>query len=282
MSGFAGKALVELVLTGVVCGVLGVQVVLRRLAFFTETLGHIAFLGIVTATIAGVDIKIGAGVAAVGAFAVVARGGVASRGHHQYSGVVASGALALGVVLISSQPGFSRDLTAALVGSPLTVGYDDIAVAAIVAVLVAAVLALGHKELVLAAFDPVSARAFGYRARLIDGGLLGLLAVTVVTAVPAVGATLPLALLVGPAASALLWTRRIVPAMLLGGLLGATSGAVGLAVSLHYDVAIAAGIAVICGVLFALAAATSHLTVRARSLSALSRTRLRACDATGT
>jgi ABC-type Mn2+/Zn2+ transport system permease subunit len=273
MGGFAGRALVELVLTGVVCGVLGVQVVLRRLAFFTETLGHITFLGIVAASITQVDVKIGAGLTAMGAVAVMGRGGVASRRHHQHAGVMVSGALALGVVLISVQPGFSRDLTAALVGSPLTVGSDDIAAAAIMAVLVAVVLTLGHKELVLAAFDPVAMRALGYRTRLIDGGLLALLGLTVVTAIPAVGATLPLALLAGPAAAALLWTRHLVLATLLGGLLGATSAATGLAVSVHYRVATSAGIAVICGVFFALAVTTSHVP-RGRRLIAATATGL--------
>lgn len=79
MGGFAGRALVELVLTGVVCGVLGVQVVLRRLAFFTKSLGHVTFLGIVAASITQVDVKIGAGVAAMAAVALIGRGGVASR-----------------------------------------------------------------------------------------------------------------------------------------------------------------------------------------------------------
>jgi ABC-type Mn2+/Zn2+ transport system permease subunit len=260
MSGLTGRALAELAIVGAVCGVLGVQVVLRRLAFFTETLGHITFLGIITATITGADVKVGAGLAALGAVAMIGRNGIASQGHHHYSGVMASGALALGVVLISTQPGFSKDLTAALVGSPLTSGTGDIAAAAGVAVLVAATLVLGNKELTLAAFDPVAMRALGYRTRLLDGGLLALLAVTVVTAVPAVGATLPLALLVGPAASALLWTRRILPTTILGGLLGATSGAAGLAVSLHYRVATAAGTAVICGIVFSLAAATTLTT----------------------
>lgn len=259
MSGLAGRALVELVLTGAVCGVLGVQVVLRRLAFFTQTLGHITFLGIVVASIAGADIKIGAGAAAGCAVVVMGRGGAGGGGtaswrHHQYAGVVVSGALALGVVLISARPGFSRDLTAALVGSPLTVGTDDIAVAASVTVLVAVVLTLGHKELVLAAFDPVAVRALGYRAGLIDGLLLALIALTVVTAAPAVGTVLPLALLVGPAAAAVLWTGRIIPAMVLAGLLGAAAAAAGLAVSLRYEVATGAGTAVICGVLFGVAA----------------------------
>ncbi|MEV5703631.1 metal ABC transporter permease [Actinoallomurus sp. NPDC052274] len=279
MSALTERALTELLLTGGVCGVLGVQVVLRRLAFFTETLGHVTFLGIVAAAVVGADIKIGAGIAAVGAVAVMGRGGVASRSHHQRSGAMLSGALALGVVLISTRPGFSKDLSAALVGSPLTAGTGDITVAAITAVLVAVTLTLAHKELVLAAFDPSVTRALGYPTRLIDGGLLALLAVTVVTAVPAVGATLPLALLVGPAASALLWTRRIIPATLMGGVLGAASGAAGLALSLHYRVATAAGTAVICGALF-IVAATTTLVGRARRPDFTDRPQV--CDATAT
>jgi manganese/iron transport system permease protein len=281
MSGLTWRALTELTVTGALCGVLGVQVVLRRLAFFTESLGHITFLGIIVATVSEIDIKIGATVAAMGAVTVMGRGGIASRRQHQHSGVLVSGALAFAVVLISAQPGFSNDLTAALVGSPLTVGTGDIALAVIIAVIVATVLILGHKEFVLAAFDPVTTRTLGYRVHLIDGGLLTLLAVTIVTAVPAVGATLPLALLVGPAAAALLWTRRIVPGTVLGGLLGAAAGAAGLAVSLHYRVATAAGIAVICGALFAVAAVTGHLTVP-RRLGEPRTDRQEAYDATGT
>lgn len=268
MGGFAGRALAELVLTGSVCGVLGVQVVLRRLAFFTETLGHVAFLGIVVAAVIGTDAKLGAAAVVAIAVAAMGRGGAAARSPHQQSGVMVSGAPALGVVLISAQPGFSRDLTAALVGSPLAVGTGDITVAAAMAVVVSVVLTLGHKELTLAAFDPTAIRALGYRARLIDGGLLALLGATVVTAVPAVGATLPLALLVGPAASALLWTRRVVPATLLGGLLGAACAVAGLVVSLHYRVATAAGAAVICGAVFALATATGRRTARVRPVAA--------------
>lgn len=281
MSGLTWRALTELTVTGAICGVLGVHVVLRRLAFFTESLGHITFLGIIVATVTEIDIKIGATVAAMGAVAVMGRGGIAPRRQHQHSGVLVSGALALAVVLISAQPGFSNDLTAALVGSPLTVGTGDIALTVIIAVIVATVLVLGHKELVLAAFDPVTTRTLGYRVHLIDGGLLTLLAVTIVTAVPAVGASLPLALLVGPAAAALLWTRRIVPGTVLGGLLGAAAGAAGLAVSLHYRVATAAGIAVICGALFAVAAATGHLSAPRRMCGPLTG-RQEAYDATGT
>ena len=259
MTGVGVRAAVELVLTGTACGILGVQVVLRRLAFFTETLGHVGFLGIVAATIVGSDIKVGAAVAAAGAVALAGRGGIDSGRHNRQSGVLISGALALGVVLISTQQGFSKDLTAALVGSPLTVTSGDIVAAGVVAACVVAVLTAVHKELLLAAFDPAGTRAFGYPARLIDMGLLSLLAVTVVTAAPAIGATLPLALLVGPSATALLWTRRVIPATVLGGLLAAGSATAGLLLSLHYRLAASAASAVLCGALFLLTLGAGRL-----------------------
>ncbi|WP_425547304.1 metal ABC transporter permease [Actinomadura vinacea] len=92
----------ELILTGMVCGVLGVQAVLRRLAYFTEALGHVAFLGIVAA-VAGADVKIGAELAAVGrswslAVAASPPGGIIS------TPVSWSAALALGVVLSRPSP----------------------------------------------------------------------------------------------------------------------------------------------------------------------------------
>ncbi|MFB9832934.1 metal ABC transporter permease [Actinoallomurus acaciae] len=271
MTGFGVRATVESIFTGAACGSLGVQVVLRRLAFFTETLGHVAFLGIVAATIVGSDIKAGAAVATAGAVALAGRGGIASGQPGLRSGVLVSGALALGVVLISTRQGFSKDLTAALVGSPLTVTTGDIIAAGIVAACVAALLTAVHKELLLAAFDPHATRAFGYPARLIDMGLLSLLAVTVVTAAPAVGATLPLALLVGPPATALLWTRRVVPATVLGGLLAAGTAAAGLVLSLHYRLAASAAGAILCGALFliTLAARLGHrMTVLTRRQAA--------------
>jgi manganese/iron transport system permease protein len=264
MGGFAERAAVELVLVGTACGALGVQVVLRRLAFFTETLGHVVFLGIVAATVVNTDIRVGAALAAAGAVVLARRGTVATARH---SGLVVSGALALGVVLISARAGFSKDLTAAMVGSPLTVSTGDIVLAGALAAGVAIVLTAAHKELLLAAFDPMGVRALGYPAWLVGLGLPAMLALTVVTAAPAIGATLPLALLVGPAATALLWTRRAVPATVLGGLLGAFAAVIGLELSLHFRLAASATVAAVCGGLFLVTVAAARVRGGDRSVS---------------
>ncbi len=114
------------------------------------------------------------------------------------TGVVLAGGFALGVVLISSQPGFTKDLTAFLVGSILTVQASDLVLTAVVGAVVLAVLAAVHKELVLGAFDPGGLAALGYPVLALDALLLVAIEATVVTAIPAVGTILAVALVVGP------------------------------------------------------------------------------------
>jgi ABC-type Mn2+/Zn2+ transport system permease subunit len=253
-AGFVRRAAVELALVGSACGALGVQVVLRRMAFYTETLGHVAFPGVLVAAIAGKSLALGAAVTSAAAVALPL-----GRRRTALTGAVVSGALAAVIVLSSALDGFSKDLAAALVGSPLTVTPADLAVSAAVLTAVVAVLALLAKELLFGAFDPVGMRAAGYRERALDVAVRAVIAIVVATAVPAVGAILPLALLIGPAAAALLWTRRIAVATPLATVLGAAAGLAGLEISLRFRVATAATVAVICGVLFILAVATTHV-----------------------
>ena len=144
-------------------------------------------------------------------------------------GVTLSGAFALGVLLLSAQAGFSRDLTAYLVGSIITVQVGDLVTTALVGAAVLAALAALHKELVLGAFDRGGLAALGYPVLALDVVLLLLIEATVVTSIPAVGTILAVALIVAPAATARLWTERLRATMALAAS-GAT-GVVGLAIS---------------------------------------------------
>jgi manganese/iron transport system permease protein len=252
------RALLEAVIAGALCGVVGVHVVLRRLSFFTMSLTHATFPGLVLAALAGVSLFFGT--AAFGVVVVVAvvllsrRRGLDSS---TATGVVLAGGFALGVVLISSQAGFTRDLTAFLVGSILTVEPSDLVITAAAFLAVAAVLVALHKELVLAAFDPAALEALGYPVLALDIALLIAVEITVVTSIPAMGTVLAVALIVAPASAARLWTDRVGTAMVLAGALGAGSGVVGLWVSHRFDVAAGASIALVAAAVFALAWLTS-------------------------
>jgi ABC-type Mn2+/Zn2+ transport system permease subunit len=252
-SPFVQRALVEAVLVGVVCGVVGVHVVLRRLPFFTMAMGHTTFPGVVLAALLGVNLFLGAGLFGALVVAAVALLGARDRIDETSAvGVVLAGTFALGVLLLSAQAGFTRDLAAYLVGSIVTVQAHDILLTAVVGAGVLAVLAGLHKELVLGAFDRAGLQALGYPVVALDVALLLLVELVVVTAVPAVGTIQAVALICAPAAAARLWTDRLGVTMAVSAVLGAGSGVVGVLVSTRFDVAAGAAIVLVAAAAFAL------------------------------
>ena len=241
--GYARRALIEALLVGALCGMVGVHVVLRRLSFFTMAMTHATFPGVVLAALIGVDLLLGAGL--FGVLVVLGVSWLTTRPRSDSAaavGVVLSAGFALGVALLSAQAGFSRDLSAFLVGSIVTVQTSDLVKTALVLAAVVATLAMVGKELVFGAFDRGGMIAAGYPAARLDLLLLLVVELTVVTSVPAVGTIQAVALIVAPAATARLWCDRIGPTTVLAVLLGMASGVVGLAVSQAYQVAAGAAI----------------------------------------
>ena len=240
---YARRALLEALLVGALCGIVGVHVVLRRLSFFTMAMTHATFPGVVLAALVGVDLLLGSGL--FGLLVVLGVTWLSSRPRSDPSaavGVVLSAGFALGVVLLSAQEGFTRDLSAYLVGSVLTVQTSDLVKSAVVLVVVAGVRAAVGKELVFGAFDRDGLVALGYPARRLDLLLLLVVELTVVTPVPAVGTILSVALLVAPAAAARLWCDRIGPMTAVAAGIGMASGVAGLVVSQLAEVAAGAAI----------------------------------------
>lgn len=228
------RALVAAVLMGATCGAIGAYVVLRRLAFIGDALSHAVFPGVVLAYVAGVSVFIGA--MAAGALTSVAIA-VVSRGQRIREdtaiGIFFAGAFALGIVLISTQTGYQRDLSAFLVGDLLGVGWDEIAFSAVTGLAVIGVLIALRKELLLTSFDRVYAQALGYPVFALELLLLLLLTATIVVSLSAVGIILVLAMLVTPAATARLLVDRFTPMMVAGAALGALYGIVGWYVSYY-------------------------------------------------
>jgi ABC-type Mn2+/Zn2+ transport system permease subunit len=251
--GYARRALIEALLVGALCGLVGVHVVLRRLSFFTMAMTHATFPGVVLAALVGVDLLLGSGL--FGVLVVLGVSWLSLRPRSDSAaavGVVLSAGFALGVALLSAQAGFSRDLSAYLVGSIVTVQVGDLVKTALVLVAVGLTLALVGKELVFGAFDRGGLVAAGYPAGRLDLLLLLVVELTVVTSVPAVGTIQAVALIVAPAATARLWCDRIAPTTVLSVLLGMASGVIGLAVSQAYEVAAGAAIVLAACGLFVL------------------------------
>jgi manganese/iron transport system permease protein len=240
------RALLEVVLLGVLAGAIGVFVVLRRLAFVADALTHTVFPGVVIAFLLDRSILLGALV--FGLLTAVLLAGIGANrrvGDDAALAILLTSFFSVGVVLVSHTRTFASDLTVLLFGRVLTVDRADLVQTLVLAVLVLAVLAALHKELVLRAFDPAGAAAMGYRTVVLDLVLNVLIALVVVAAVKAVGTVLVIALIVVPAAAARLLANRVATMTALACLLGAVGGWLGLAAS--YEVSVDRGVRLASG-----------------------------------
>lgn len=240
---FMRRALVEMLLLALVCGPLGVWVLLYRHSYAAESLSHGMLPGLVLAALVGAPLVLGAAggvlVAAAG-IALVARD--RRMGSEVGVAVVVSALFGLGAILALS-PRVPPRLEELLFGDPLAVTVTDLIAGALLAAAVLGALAAGHRALAAASFDRDVAPALGVRPARAESVLLVLLAVTTVAAVQGLGNLLLVALILGPAAAALNLARRLPAALALAAGLAALAGVAGLELSYHLEIATGAAIA---------------------------------------
>lgn len=266
---FMQRALVEVLLLGIVAGVVGVYVVLRRLAFVSDSLTHTVFPGVVIAAAFGQSLLLGALVA--GVLTALLLTGLANRprvSEDTALAVLLTSFFAVGVVVVSRQTSFTADLTRYLFGRLLTVDGAEIAQTTALGAVALAVLAALHKELVQRAFDPDGARAAGLPVAALDLVLNLVIALVVVAALKAVGTVLVIALVIVPAATARLLTDRLGVTFVLAAGLGALGGVLGLLGSfegsVRFDLRLASGASVVVALIVLFVAALGFVGVRRR------------------
>jgi ABC-type Mn2+/Zn2+ transport system permease subunit len=252
------RGLLAAVTVGAVCGVLGTYVVLRGMAFFGDALAHAILPGVAVAYLIGGGAQgalfVGALVAGVGT--ALGIGAISKHGQIREDtaiGVLFAAMFALGVALISTVRNFSVDLTHFMFGDVLGVSASDLWLTVIFGGLVVLTVIAFYKEFLVISFDPVLASILRLPAQFFRYLLLVMLAVTIVIALQTVGVGLMVAMLITPAATASLLTRRL-PVMMVGAaLIGATSGVVGLYLSYAVNVASGAAIVLVSTAFFLLA-----------------------------
>ena len=252
--GFMQRGLVAATLVGVVCAVMGAFVVLRGLAFIGDAVSHAAFPGLVIAYLAGIPLYIGGAIAAVGT--ALAIGVVARRGALRFDtavGVLFAGMFALGILLFSTIQGYVADLFGYLLGNVLGITFVDILQIAFLGGIVLVVVAILRKELLYASCDPAGAAASGLPVVTLDYLLLGLIGVTIVVSIQAVGIIMVVAMLVTPAATGQLLVSRFWDLVKVAIAVATVAAVVGLYLSFYLNVASGASIVLVETTLFCLA-----------------------------
>jgi ABC-type Mn2+/Zn2+ transport system permease subunit len=223
---FMQRALVELVLVGVLTGVLGCWIVFYEVSYSAESLAHALFPGLVGAALLGLPLLLGAAAGlGAGALAIGLAATVPGIGRDTAVAIAVTTLFGLGV-LLSLAPASPPGIQNLLFGDPLAVTSGDLTVTAGLAGGAVVALALMHRALLMVGFDRGDARAFGVRPLPVELALLALIAVAILVAVQALGNLLVVAVLVAPAATARLLVRRL-PAMMLAASAVAIAGSIG-------------------------------------------------------
>jgi ABC-type Mn2+/Zn2+ transport system permease subunit len=168
-------------------------------------------------------------------------------------GIIFAASLALGVALISTIRTYAVDLSHILFGNVLGVSVADLWLTAGLGLVVLATIALLYKEFLVISFDPILAATLRLPGELLRHVMLILLALTIVISLQTVGVGLVAAMLVTPAATAYLLTRRLPAMMALSALFGALSAVAGLYLSFYANIASGPAIVLVCTFFFLLA-----------------------------
>jgi len=272
---FMQRGLIAAVLVGIVCAVVGTYVVLRGMAFFGDALAHAILPGVAL----GYLVNEGAreplfwwalGTSIVSALGIGAISKKAQIKEDTAIGIIFAGMFALGIALISTVRSYAVDLSHFLFGDVLAVSAQNLWITAIFSGLVIFTIFAFYKEFLTLSFDPVLATTLRMPVGLLNNLLLVLIAVTIAVSLQTVGVALMVAMLVTPAATAYLLTRRLPYMMALAAALASLAGVIGLYLSYYLSIASGAAIVLTSTAIFVLAWAGRTLiqTYQQRSLAA--------------
>jgi ABC-type Mn2+/Zn2+ transport system permease subunit len=255
---FMVRGLLAVIMVGGVCATVGTYVVLRGMAFLGDALAHAILPGVaigylVSGGARGPVFWWGLGTAVLTAIGIGAVGRRAEVKEDTAIGILFAGMFALGIALISTVRSYAVDLAHLLFGDVLGVSTGDLVLTGATGGIVLLTTLAFYKEFLVLSFDPVMAVTLRLPSSVLNYLLLVLIALAIVVSLQTVGVALMVAMLVTPAATAYLLTRRLPVMMALAALFGALSGVVGLYLSYYVSVASGAAIVLVCTAFFLLA-----------------------------
>ncbi|OBB22603.1 zinc ABC transporter permease [Mycolicibacterium peregrinum] len=234
-SAFMRNALIGGTLVALAAGLIGYFVIVRNTAFAAHALAHIGLPGATGAALLGLPVGLGLGAFCVGGALVI--GALGSRAHDREvaTGTVLALATGFGLFFNSLATKNSSTLTNVLFGNLLAITHQQLLMFTALLVVLAATVVFVFRPLLFASVNAQVAEAKGVPVRALAVLFMVLLGIAVTMAVLAVGTLLLFALVVTPAATAIMVTARPILAMMISTVISVLSVWAGLAVSAIFN-----------------------------------------------
>ena len=233
--GFIQRALLAGTLIAVLCSVLGVFLVLRRMSLIGDGLAHVTFgstaIALALKLYSASSLLVSLPVVLLSSLGILKLTEKARLNGDAAIGIVSSLGICLGIIMASVGGGYNVDLLSYLFGNILSITPEEVWIAAGLFCLVMTLLVLYYNELLAITFNEELARVSGVATNLINAVLVLLTALSVVLAMKLVGIMLISSLLILPAASALQLARSFRACVVLAALQGGCSVVAGILTS---------------------------------------------------
>jgi zinc transport system permease protein len=265
---FMQNALMAGIMISIACGIVGTLVVVNKMSYIAGGVAHAAYGGLGIAVFFGLPPTAGTLPFSIVSSLIMGYAAGRNREHADAAiGIMWAFGMAAGIILIELTPGYHADLMSYLFGSIMAVSYSDLALMAVLNLLIVIIVAFFYKELLSFSYDEEFSVINGIPVLFLRYLLLTMIACTVVMLIQTVGLILVIALFTIPASIAQLFSNNLKKMMVLSVLSGMCITVAGLFLSYFLDLTAGATIILVaCAVYGILYAIKKHYPMRLKDL----------------
>ncbi|HEA4375303.1 TPA: metal ABC transporter permease [Staphylococcus aureus] len=233
---FLNRALITSIIVGIVCGTVGSLIVLRGLSLMGDAMSHAVLPGVALSFLFGIPMFVGALI--TGMIASIFIGYITSSSKTKPDaaiGISFTAFLASGIIIISLI-NTTTDLYRILFGNLLAITNSAFLTTIVIGSIVLILIIIFYRPLMISTFDPTFSRMSGLNTTLLHYFVMLLLSLVTVASIQTVGIILVVALLITPASTAFLISKKLYSMMIIASLISVISSIVGLYYSYIYNI----------------------------------------------
>ncbi|MBT3392612.1 MAG: metal ABC transporter permease [Elusimicrobiaceae bacterium] len=248
---FIQNALIAGSFVAVICGVLGVFLVSKRMSLIGDGLSHTALAGIAIGLFIGKSpLLVTLSVVMLASILILKLTEKAKVYGDSAIGILSAGAISIALILASLAKGFNTDLFYYLFGNILAVSKQEVIISVALSLIILLLIFIFYKQIIATTIDEEHAQTLGINSSAINTLIVMMTACAVVLGIKTAGIMLVSAMIIIPPASAMQIAKNIKQTIFFAGLFGVLSLVIGVLVSFVLDLPASASIIAINIIIF--------------------------------
>ena len=249
---FIIRALVVGTLVSLCSALLGVNLVLKRYSMIGDGLSHVAFSAMAVATVMNwAPLKVAIPVVTAAACILLWLSSKGLLSGDSAIALLSTGALAIGIFIISMRSGINTDINSYMFGSVLAISKSDVSLSVVLSLTVLALYIIFYNKIFAVTFDEPFARATGIRVNIYNMLIAVLTAITIVLGMRMIGALLISSLIIFPAMSSMRFFKCFRNVVICSAVISVFCFLTGLILSYEYSTPTGASVVIINMAVFA-------------------------------